>query len=211
MKPRRRLSLHNWRSANNRHANKYLSHDNYFHFSKCANSTFASVSCRGSVAFQEPWNGLLNKLNGQLNILSKLRPVMSYHISVSTLKESKFWIHRWWKFTNILNVFGDDWEEKRPWGKLTILKEFLVFWILPSKLKIKFWSYNLMDERQLVCYQRSGTCFLRNSVCGSLEPWVGLVGVSTTDWRNTFRIFIYFAKYTEQVLITEKTECWTRT
>ena len=37
----------------------YLSHDNYFHFSNCANSTFASVSCRGLVTFREPWNGLL--------------------------------------------------------------------------------------------------------------------------------------------------------
>ena len=55
---KRRLSSHSLRSANNRHAKMFLSYDSYFHFSNCANSTFASVSCRGLVAFQELWNGL---------------------------------------------------------------------------------------------------------------------------------------------------------
>ena len=40
-------------------------------------------------------------------------------------------------------------------GKLLILKEFVVFPIL---------SYELLDERQLVCYPRSGIFSLRNSV-----------------------------------------------
>ena len=41
------------RNGNNRHANKFLSYDIYFHFSNCARSTFASVSFRGLVTFQE--------------------------------------------------------------------------------------------------------------------------------------------------------------
>ena len=36
----------------------FFSYDNYFHFSNCARSTFASVSCRGLVTFQELWNGI---------------------------------------------------------------------------------------------------------------------------------------------------------
>ena len=57
----RRLSSHSKRSSNNRYANKFLSYDNYFHFSNCATSTFASISCRGLVIFQELWNGLFLK------------------------------------------------------------------------------------------------------------------------------------------------------
>ena len=44
--------------------------------------------------------------------------------------------------------------------QLPILKEFVVYFRLKVRSKLV-----VMDESQLVCYSKGGTCSLRNSVC----------------------------------------------
>ena len=62
MKPKQKLPSHSKKSENNRHANKFLSYDNYFHFSNCATTTFASVSGRSLVTSRVYYNFTTYKL-----------------------------------------------------------------------------------------------------------------------------------------------------